>query len=73
MVQVDFWGDDFLMQQAVLDISYVDGSGSPVSTKFAASFHGCGEPVVIEVLEIDVPEIAPSGIAPDEDFSFLMR
>ena len=30
-VQVDFWigSDDFLMRQAVLDISHVDGSGSP--------------------------------------------
>ena len=43
-VQVDFWigSEDFLMRQAVLDISDVDGSGSPVSTKVSASFHGYG-------------------------------
>ena len=30
-VQLDFWigSDDFLMRQAVLDISHVDESGSP--------------------------------------------
>ena len=44
-VQADFWSDDFLMRQAVLDISDVDGSGSPVSTKVPVSFDGYGEPV----------------------------
>ena len=70
LVQVDFWigSEDFLMRQAVLDISHVDGSGSPVSTKVSVSFDGSGEPVVIEAPEIDV-----SGIGPDEDFSSPMR
>ena len=45
----------------------------PYPRRSLSSFDGYGEPVVIEVPEIDVPEIAPSGIAPDEDFSFLMR
>ena len=63
-VQVDFWigSEDFLMRQAVLDISHVDGSGSPVSTEVSVSFHGYGGLVVIEA-----PEIAPPEIAPDED------
>ena len=70
LVQVDFWigSEDFLMRQAVLDISHVDGSCSPVSTQVSVSFDGSGEPVVIEAPEIDV-----SGIGPDEDFSSPMR
>ena len=66
--QVDFWigSDDFLMRQAVLDISYVDGSGSPVSMKFFVSFHGYGGLVVIEA-----SEIAHSEIAPDEGYPSL--
>ena len=44
-VQLDFWSDDFLMRQAVLDISDVDGFGSPVFTKVFGSFRGYGEPV----------------------------
>ena len=49
LVQVDFWigSDDFLMRQAALDISHVDGSGSPASVKISVSFHGYGEPVVV--------------------------
>ena len=66
-VQLDFWSDDFLMRQAVLDISHVDGSGSPVSTKVSVFFHGYGEAVVI-----DAPEIVSSEIAPDEDFLSLL-
>ena len=66
-VQLDFWSDDFLMRQAVLDISHVDGSSFPVSTKVSVFFHGYGEPVVV-----DAPEIVPPGIVPDEDsFSLL--
>ena len=66
-VQLDFWSDDFLMRQAVLDIFHVDGSGSPVSTKVSVFFHRYGGLVVIEVPEIVPPEIVPSEIAPDED------
>ena len=68
-VQLDFriGSDDFLMRQAVLDISHVDGSGSPVSTKVSVFFHGYGEAVVI-----DAPEIVSSEIAPDEDFLSLL-
>ena len=47
-VQADFWSEDFLMRQAVLDIFCVDGSSSPVSTKVSVFFHGYGEAVVIE-------------------------
>ena len=61
-VQLDFWSDDFLMLQAVLDIFHVYGSGFPVSTKVSVFFHGYGGLVVIEA-----PEILPSEIAPDED------
>ena len=71
-VQLDFGSDDFLMRQVVLDISHVDGSSFPVSTKVSVFFHGYGGLVVIEVPEIVPPEILPSGIAPDEDsFSLL--
>ena len=61
-VQVDFWigSEDFLMRQAVLDISHVDGSGSPISTKVSVSFHGYGGPVVIEAPEIAPDEDPPS-------------
>ena len=64
VARVYFWigSDDFLMRR-ILDISHVDGFGSPVSTKVSASFQGYGEPVVIEA-----PEIAP-----DEDFPSPMR
>ena len=57
--QVDFWigSDDFLLRRTVLDISHADGFGSPVSTMVSVSFHGYGEPVVIEV-----PEIAPISV-----------
>ena len=44
-VQADFWSDDFLMRQAVLDIFRFYGSGSPVFTKVFVSFDGYGEPV----------------------------
>ena len=64
-VQLDFWSDDFLMRQAVLDIFHVDGSSFPVSTKVSVFFHGYGEPVVIEA-----PWIVPPEIAPDEGFPF---
>ena len=64
-VQLDFWSEDFLMRQAVLDISHVDGSGSPVSMKVSVFFHGYGEAVVI-----DAPEIVPPEIVPDEDSPF---
>ena len=72
--QVDFWigSDDFLMRQAVLDISYVDGSGSPVSMKFSVSFHGYGGLVVIDALEIASPEIAAPEIASDEGYPSLI-
>ena len=52
--QMDFWigSDDFLLRRTVLDISHVDGSGSPVSTRVSVSFHGHGEPVSIEAPEI---------------------
>ena len=61
-VQVDFWigSEDFLMRQVVLDISHVDGSGSPVSTQVSVSFHGYGGPVVIEAPEIVPDEDSPS-------------
>ena len=84
MGQVDFWigSDDFLMRQAVLDISYVDGSGSPVSMKVSVSFHGYGESVVIDAPEIAAseiaspeiasPEIASPEIAPDEGYPSLI-
>ena len=66
-VQLDFWSEDFLMRQAVLDISHVDGSSFPVSTKVSVFFHGYGGLVVIEA-----PEIVPPEIALDEDsFSLL--
>ena len=73
--QVDFWigSGDFLMRQLVLDISDVEGSGSPVSTKVSASFHGYGGPVVIEAPEVDVPEVDVPEVAPDEDFPSPMR
>ena len=45
------------MWSGVLDLSHVDGSGSPVSTKFSVSFHGYGGSAVIEVPEIEMPEI----------------
>ena len=61
------------MRQAVLDISHVDGSGPPVSMKVSVSFDGYGERVVIEAPEIEALEIAPSGIAPDEDSPSPMR
>ena len=47
-VQLDFWSDDFLMRQAVLDIFCVDGSSFPVSMKVSVFFHGYGGLVVIE-------------------------
>ncbi len=72
LVQADFWSEDFLMRQAVLDIFHVYGSGSPVSTKVSVFFHGYGGLVVIEAPEIVPPEIAPPEIVPDEDsFSLL--
>ena len=48
VAQLDFWigSEDFLMRSGVLDISHVDGSGSPVSTKISVFFHGYGDPVV---------------------------
>ena len=58
-VQLDFCSEDFLMRRAVLDISDVDGFGSPVSTKVFVFFHGYGEAVVIE--------------APDEGFPSPIR
>ena len=72
--QVDFWigSDDFLMRQAVLDISYVDGSGSPLSTKVFVSFHGYGESVVIDALEIAASEIVSPEVAPDEGYPSLI-
>ena len=59
LAQVDFWigSDDFLLRRAVLDIFHTDGSGPPVSTSVSVSFHGYGEPVVIEV-----PDIAPISV-----------
>ena len=59
--QVDFWigSDDFLLRRTVLDISRADGFDPPVSTMVSVSFHGHGEPVVIEV-----PEIAPEVDSP---------
>ena len=47
-VQLDFWSEDFLMRQAVLDIFHFYGSGSPVFTKVSVFFHGYGGLVVIE-------------------------
>ena len=44
-VQLDLWSEDFLMRQAVLDVSDVDGSSFPVSTEIPVSFDGYGEPV----------------------------
>ena len=44
-VQLDFWSDDFLMRQAVLDIFHIDGSSFPASMKVSVFFHGYGEPV----------------------------
>ena len=67
-VQADFWSEDFLMRQAVLDIFNVDGSGSPVFTKVSVFFHGYGEAVVI-----DAPEIVPPEIVPDEGFPSPIR
>ena len=55
------------MRSGVLDLSHVDGSGSPVSTKFSVSFHGYGGSAVIEMPEIEMPEIEmPEIEVPDE-------
>ena len=66
------------MRSGVLDISHVDGSGSPVSTKISVFFHGYGGSVVIDAPEIEVPEIEVQEIealemAPDGDFPSPMR